>query len=205
MTGRRRRRDVVARLPQARRALGFAEQVHAGQRRSSDGAPFIEHPIEVGWLLYRAGAPDHVIAAGILHDVLEKTAVTRAAVSSRFGSCIASLVSAVSEEEGIAGYAERKAALRQQVAAAGPEALNIFAADKVSKVRELRDAIAAAARTGQSLKPSLMPPRRLVHLRRCLGMLEECLGEVSLVKLLKIELEALGRDLEADTAIPAVA
>ena len=37
---------------------------HAGQHRSSDGAPFIEHPLEVGWLLSRTGEPDDVIAAG---------------------------------------------------------------------------------------------------------------------------------------------
>ena len=38
----------------------------------------------------------------------------------------------------IPAYAARKAALRDQVAAAGPDALMVFAADKVSKVRELR-------------------------------------------------------------------
>ena len=47
--------------------------MHAGQRRQLDGAPFIEHPLEVAAILHDAGAPDHVIAAGILHDTLEKT------------------------------------------------------------------------------------------------------------------------------------
>jgi (p)ppGpp synthase/HD superfamily hydrolase len=41
--------------------------------RSSDGAPFIRHPLEVATVLYRTGAPDHLIAAGLLHDVVEKT------------------------------------------------------------------------------------------------------------------------------------
>jgi (p)ppGpp synthase/HD superfamily hydrolase len=197
--------DVVANLPKTRLALEFAEREHAGQLRSSDGAPFIEHPIEVGWLLYQDGEPDRVVAAGVLHDVLEKTTVTPPMLRRCFGARIAKLVEAVSEDEEIAGYAERKAALRQQVAATGPEALSVFAADKVSKVRELRVAISSAARAGVPLEASLVPPRRLAHFRRCLGMLEESLGETRLVELLRAELAGLDRDLNTYIRIPAVA
>jgi hypothetical protein len=56
----------------------------------------------------------------------------------RFGRRITELVLAVSDDERITGYAKRKAALRQQVARAGDEALTLFAADKLSKLRELR-------------------------------------------------------------------
>lgn len=195
---------MVAHLPKTRLALEFAGREHAGQRRSSDGAPFIEHPIEVGWLLYQAGARDPVIAAGVLHDVLEKTAVTPAILRRCFGARIAQLVEAISEDETIADYEQRKAALRQQAAAAGPDALSIFAADKVSKVRELRGAISDARRTGEPLQASLVPPRRLAHFRHCLGMLEECLGDASLVQLLSAELVGLGHDLHT-YALSAVA
>src|SRR2546421_11168033 len=63
------------RLPQTRAALEYAQRIHAGQHRH-DGAPFVQHPLEVGALLHRVGAADHVIAAGVLHDVIEKTDVT---------------------------------------------------------------------------------------------------------------------------------
>jgi (p)ppGpp synthase/HD superfamily hydrolase len=189
--------DVVGSLPKTRLALEFAEREHTGQKRSSDGAPFIEHPIEVGSLLYREGASDRVIAAGVLHDVLEKTSVTASALRARFGSGIAGLVGAVSEDPAIAAYTERKAALRQQVAAAGPEAMMIFAADKVSKVRELRSMIASAVRGRAQVDESLIPRRRIAHLRHCLGMLEERLGDCSLVKLLRTELVGLHSDLKA--------
>ena len=195
MTGRRRLPDVVARLPKTRAALEYAQAQHAGQRRSSDGAPFIEHPLEVGWLLYRAGAEDHVIAAGVLHDALEKTDVSVAELGARFGPRIARLVRAVSEDERITGYGPRKAALRQQVAAAGPEALTIFAADKVSKVCELRAAVSSATRRGERVKESLLPPRRLAHFRHCLGMLEERLGDSPLVQQLRAELVTLAGEL----------
>jgi (p)ppGpp synthase/HD superfamily hydrolase len=57
-----------------RAAFGFAAARHADQYREIDGAPSIVHPIEVGRLLRGDGQPDHVVAAGLLHDVLEKTA-----------------------------------------------------------------------------------------------------------------------------------
>jgi len=196
---------VVARLPKTRAALEYAEREHAGQRRNSDGAAFIEHPLEVGWLLYRAGAPDHVVAAGVLHDVLEKTTVSVAELRASFGSPVANLVSAVSEDERIAGYTQRKAALRQQAAAAGPEALMVFAADKVSKVRELRAAISMAEPGHERVEKSLVRPRRLAHYRHCLGMLEERLGDSPLVELLRIELTGLRDELKSGAGISVAA
>jgi (p)ppGpp synthase/HD superfamily hydrolase len=191
--------DVVARLPATRAALDYAERQHAGQRRS-DGTAFIEHPAEVGWLLHRTGARDPVIAAGVLHDVLEKTSASVGELDARFGSTIAGLVSAVSEDERIKAYKARKAALRRQVASAGPEALTVFAADKVSKVGELRAALATASRLHARVDESLLPPRLLVHLRHCLGMLEEHLGDSPLVELLRTELGQLNHDLEGSAA-----
>jgi (p)ppGpp synthase/HD superfamily hydrolase len=168
----------MARLPMTRAALAYAEELHAGQRRKGDGAPFIEHPAEVAWLLYRAGAPDHVIAAGVLHDTIEKTGVDIVELQARFGVRTAELVAAVSEDAAIPTYARRKAALRDQVAAAGPEALMVFAADKVSKAREL------------SLERS-PSQRRLTHYRRCLRLLEARLSDSPLVAQLRTELEHL--------------
>jgi hypothetical protein len=62
---------AFARVPQTRAAIEYAERRHAGQRRA-DGAPFILHPLEVAALLHDRGAADHLIAAGVLHDVAEK-------------------------------------------------------------------------------------------------------------------------------------
>lgn len=205
VTGRRRLPGVVARLPKTRVALEYAERHHAGQRRSFDGAAFIEHPLEVGWLLYRAGAPDQVIAAGVLHDVLEKTSVSVAQLRRSFGSPVANLVRAVSEDERIVGYGQRKAALRQQAASAGPEALMIFTADKVSKVHELRAAISMARRRHERVDKSLVRPRRLAHYRNCLGMLDERFGDAPLVELLRAELAGLSDDLKAAAELSVAA
>src|SRR5437588_10661234 len=99
MAGRRSTPDLLGRFPKASAAIAFARREHAEQTRSADGAPFIEHPLEVGLLLHRVEAPDAVIAAGILHDTLEKTPATRDELRARFGDRVAALVSAVTEDE----------------------------------------------------------------------------------------------------------
>jgi hypothetical protein len=85
--------------------------------------PLILHPLEVASLLYYSGAPDHLIAAGVLHDLIEKTDATTADCAHGSGHRITERVRGISDDDRIPGYAKRKAALRQQVAGAGDEAL----------------------------------------------------------------------------------
>jgi (p)ppGpp synthase/HD superfamily hydrolase len=162
--------------------------MHAGQQRA-DGSPLILHPFEVARLLEGVGAPDHLVAAGILHDVIEKTQASASELHKRFGGRIATLVVAVSDDERIAGYGRRKAALRRQVAAAGEEALTLFAADKLSKLRELR----RERERGPDGVPSLRRERRgrrVRHYQRSLALLEERLSSSRLVEQLREELDA---------------
>ena len=185
------------RLPQARKATHYAARVHAGQTRG-DGTPFILHALEVGSLLRDAGAPDHVIAAGVMHDVIEKTPVTASELQASFGPRITALVLAVTDDERITGYAKRKAALRRQVAGAGDEALSLFAADKLSKLRELRRETATERNPGSTARArSALRSRRVNHYRRSLALLQERLPDSPLVRELDDELSALLRDRPA--------
>jgi (p)ppGpp synthase/HD superfamily hydrolase len=163
--------------PELPAAVAFAEQRHDGQRRRYDRAPFIHHPLEVATLLRDAGAGDELVAAGVLHDVVEKASVSPGELEDRFGPRVAGLVCAVSENPAIAEYAARKAALREQVAYAGEDALMLFAADKLSKVRELHDPRAKA------------PARRITHYRRSLELLKALLPDYRLTRELDSELE----------------
>jgi (p)ppGpp synthase/HD superfamily hydrolase len=79
-----------------------------------------------------------VIAAGVLHDVIEDTAAGAADLRGRFRLRVTELVIAVSEDDRIADHHARKAALRAQVAASGHDALLLFAADKIFNIRALR-------------------------------------------------------------------
>lgn len=185
----------VGGFPQAQAALAYAREMHAGQSRETDGAPFILHPREVASLLRRDGAPDHLIAAGALHDVLEKTPAVVAELRERFGARIADLVVAVSEESRVGSYAARKTKLRTSVAAAGEEALKLFAADKISKVRELRRFDSGAAGNARGARREHRTnERRLEHYRECLTLLQERLPGSPLVRQLDGELRRLSRD-----------
>jgi (p)ppGpp synthase/HD superfamily hydrolase len=182
--GSRRAADRFAGLPMAQGALAFASARHAGQYREIDRAPFITHPIEVGRLLHRDGLPDDVIAAGLLHDVLERTETTCVELDRRFGTCVGRLVRRVSDDPSIGDYEERKRELRDRVERADSDTFAIFAADKIANVREL----------------ALLPPWRLhdgstraklAHYRASLEMFRRVAGDLRLVERLDDELTRL--------------
>jgi (p)ppGpp synthase/HD superfamily hydrolase len=188
------------RLPQTKAAVAYAERLHAGQHQG-DGTPYLLHPLEVASLLHDAGAPDHLIAAGALHDVLEKSQARESDLRKRFGARITDLVLAVSDDNRIAGYARRKAALRQQVAGAGDDAMALFAADKLSKLRELRHETALDNQGSHTTgRVRTLRARRLRHYQRSLAMLEERLPESPLVRDLRHELDAFLRQRATITA-----
>jgi (p)ppGpp synthase/HD superfamily hydrolase len=178
------RTEFVERSPLTRDALAFADRSHAGQTRDIDGIPFVTHPVEVACLLHEAGYPDEVVAAGVLHDVLEDTDAQRSDLEERFGTQVAELVAAVSDDPSIEDPAERKAALREQVARAGEYAAAVFAADKLSKVRELR-ARHSYARFDRGDKA------KIEHYEASLELLSEVLPGHELVEQLRDELQAL--------------
>jgi (p)ppGpp synthase/HD superfamily hydrolase len=173
-------------LPLTRDAITFATDHHASQRRDSDGARFIAHPIEVASMLRRSGYPDHVVAAAVLHDVLEDTDVRPADLEQRFGPSVARLVALVSDDPSIRGEEAQKDEVRERVRHGGRDAQAVYAADKVSKVRELRMLMASGLPRG----PAETKRRRY---RRSLAMLEHELADERLVELLRFELEALER------------
>jgi HD domain len=170
--------------PIAQAALKFASARHTKQYREIDHAPFIAHPIEVGRLLHRQGQPDEVIAAGLLHDTLEKTATTRAELQHRFGTRVARLVESVSDDPSIGDHESRKRELRDRVAHADPDALAIFAADKIAKVQEL-----APLPLSRLHEPATRA--KLAHYRASLKMLRRVARDGALVDRLDAELSRL--------------
>ncbi len=204
MPTRRGIADLTGGLPTAQRAIAYAERAHSGQRRQVDGAPSIQHPTEVVALLNNAGAPEHVIAAGALHDTIEKTTTPVFELHERFGSRITRLVCAVTDDDDIADYDERKAAEREQAAAAGDEALLILAADKISKVRELRMEI-ARARRGKRAIATASRVQHFSHYHECLRLLEQHHMRPELVAQLRAEIEQLPGTLGRHAPLAGVA
>lgn len=125
-----------------RGALSVARRSHAGQFRQTgcDEIAFIEHLLAVGELLAEQNHPDEVLAAGLLHDIAEHAEVEPESLRGRFGDEVVELVEALTEDSSIPDYEERKKEHRERVAAAGPDAQAIFAADKATNVAVLREA-----------------------------------------------------------------
>ena len=78
-----------------------------------------------------------MLAAGLLHDVVEDTPVTLPEVRQAFGTRVALLVDCVSEDMSLPGP-ERKLAYREAVRVGPAEARAICAADKVCNIEDLR-------------------------------------------------------------------
>jgi (p)ppGpp synthase/HD superfamily hydrolase len=176
--------SLVDELPLTRRALAFAAARHAGQRRVADHAPFNLHPLEVAQLLRGRDYRDEIVAAAVLHDVVEDTGVAPAELERRFGGEVARLVEVLTEPSADGTYRERKARLREAVAGAGEDALVIYAADKVAKTREQRMTLAR----GDAGTPD---PAVLEHYWASLDLLEARIPDHPLVQQLRFELETL--------------
>jgi (p)ppGpp synthase/HD superfamily hydrolase len=74
-------------------ALIFATQSHAGQVRKYTGQPYIFHPIAVAMIVMET--PDHteeMVAAALLHDVVEDCGIVPDEVGRRFGAGVQELV-----------------------------------------------------------------------------------------------------------------
>jgi GTP diphosphokinase / guanosine-3',5'-bis(diphosphate) 3'-diphosphatase len=73
------------------RAYRFSEEAHRGQTRNS-GEPYVIHCIEVAKILADLQLDSTTVASGLIHDVVEDTAVELADVEREFGKEIAAIV-----------------------------------------------------------------------------------------------------------------
>jgi (p)ppGpp synthase/HD superfamily hydrolase len=177
-------------------ALAYAARCHAGQVRESDGAPIIEHLSEVARLLRDAGCADVVIAAGLLHRVVQDTEVSAAALTERFGATVAGLVAATTIDC-VGSYPQRRHALREQIRNADPAAAMLFAANEIAEVRALADQVrrerartAVARSAGRAPSPlERYQQMRMQEYHASLSMLQAVAPRHRLVRQLAIDLE----------------
>lgn len=147
------------RSPLVRAAYGKAREAHAGQvRNGSRGMPYVEHPVAVAALLDEHGYGEEAIAAALLHDVVEDSDTTLDELRERFGDRVAGLVGALTDDESIDDYKERKTEHRERLAAADGEALAIYGADKLVNASTLRVAYEAE---GSSVRDEFKAPLEL--------------------------------------------
>lgn len=83
-------------------ALMLAIRAHDGQRRKYTGEPYSMHPIGVSKIVETVEHTPEMIAAALLHDVVEDTPVTFREIKDTFGTTVAEYVhycTNVSEKE----------------------------------------------------------------------------------------------------------
>ena len=78
------------------RAYEYADTLHQGQVRQS-GEPYISHPLNVAYILTNMHADRDTICAGLLHDTLEDTNVTKEDIAHDFNQNVANLVDGVTK------------------------------------------------------------------------------------------------------------
>lgn len=124
------------------RALRWAADHHRDQRRKGSDLPYVQHPMAVALILERAGWPEPVVIAGLLHDLVEDTAVTLDQLRGAFGDRIAALVDACSEVKHDAEGRPRPWEVRKRehveaLAAAPIDARAVALADKLHNLASI--------------------------------------------------------------------
>ncbi len=97
-------------IPLVRRAYEFSDRVHAGQYRES-GDPYVEHCLNVAFILAEIHMDSATIAAGLLHDAIEDAGATISEIKLEFGEEIADMVNGLTKMSGL----KFKNAAEQQV------------------------------------------------------------------------------------------
>ena len=125
-----------------RKAYVFAGQAHKGQIRRS-GEPYLSHPLEVTDYLADMRLDKTTLVAALLHDVLEDTDTTAAAIRENFGREVADLVEGVtkiSRVQEVSPEVRRAETIRKIILAMTDDIRVIFIklADRIHNLKTLR-------------------------------------------------------------------
>jgi (p)ppGpp synthase/HD superfamily hydrolase len=129
--------------PLVEQALRLAAVAHAGQQRKGAPVPYFTHAAGVALILARSGFGDErLLAAAILHDVVEDTELSEEQLRQQFPDVVVALVMAVSERKtdghGLKRpWDERKREQLGQIGQAAPAARAIALADKLHNLETM--------------------------------------------------------------------
>ena len=145
----------ISAFNQIHEAVCFAARAHKGQLRKGTDLDYITHPLEVLQILTAMGAEEEVLLAGILHDTLEDTAVTREELEQAFGKPVAALVAAHTEDKR-KSWKERKQNTIQTLRTAPRAAKLLSLADRIANLRSM---VSDLSREGEQLWARFNAPR----------------------------------------------
>lgn len=122
-------------------AIVFAVKAHDGAVRKGGSVPYIVHPMEAAAIA--AGITDdiEIVAAAVLHDVVEDTSVSEREIARLFGERVAALVMADSEDKRNGrtelSWEERKAETLARIRSLDRDGQIIVLSDKLSNLRSI--------------------------------------------------------------------
>lgn len=124
------------------RAAVFAVKAHANTERRGKGFPYIIHPMEAASIVATITKDPELLAAAVLHDVVEDTDVTVEEVRAEFGDRIAAIVDSESDKftEGVSeedSWQGRKQAAIDRLAGATLDSKIVAMGDKLSNMRAI--------------------------------------------------------------------
>lgn len=121
------------------KALWFASNAHAHQLRKYTNEDYIVHPIAVADIVRRVRHTPDMIAAALLHDVVEDCGVALKTVTEVFGPIVALLVSQLTDvsRPSDGNRQKRKEIDRLHTADAFPEAKTIKLADLIDNTKSI--------------------------------------------------------------------
>lgn len=179
-------------VPLLKSAFDWAAVWHQAHTRKYPGVivPYMSHVAGVAAILSRHAMSEEVVAAGALHDVMEDCNVAHPELADKFGTVVADLVRAVSEDDKALPWEERKHRYAEHFVRNPWEAQAITLADKIDNAQSIvvcartigdpwsmfkrgRDAQLARFRD-LAQKAKALPPHALVdEFVRTLGELEQ--------------------------------
>ena len=118
-------------------AIAYAAAMHRSGLRKGTTMPYIVHPLEVMHILEVMTGDKHVMAAGVLHDVVEDTSATLEDVYARFGDDIGTLVEAHTEKHKEDPWEKRKEEALAHLAKADLREQKLVLADKLANMRSI--------------------------------------------------------------------
>lgn len=129
-------------LPGVMGAIFLIRSYHGGQTRNGDGFSYLEHPLEVGYNLWKNKFPIDVVVAGFCHDLLEDTNCTEKEILKNCGSEVLAIVKAVSNDEALSDkkdWEKKKEKYIASVQEGGEKAIAISIMDKICNLQSFFD------------------------------------------------------------------
>ena len=118
------------------RAARLAIEAHGGTERRGKGFPYILHPMEAATIAATITSDPEVLAAAVLHDTVEDTAVTVDELRRLFGPRVAALVHTETAPAGLSWRAKREHQVAR-IAAADRDSKIVALSDKLSNLRTI--------------------------------------------------------------------